>query len=133
MATILKNINPIDLDNRKIVGFKFPLNGDAVFIPTYETRDQIKANLINYLLTNKGERVFNPEFGADLNSLLFNVIDQQSQNDIVENIQLNIKENFPDVKIEKIEFNNIPDNSTNQIRTTMNWTLKKNKIKHHLL
>ena len=71
MAQIIANKNPIDLNARKAVGFGFPLNGNAVFKPTYQTRDQIQANLINYLLTNKGERVFNPNFGADLRSLVF--------------------------------------------------------------
>ena len=60
MAQIIQNKYPIDTEARRAVGFGFPLNGNAVFVPTYQTRDQIKANLVNYLLTNRGERVFNP-------------------------------------------------------------------------
>jgi len=76
MAQIIQNKYPIDQEDRKAVGFGFPLNGDAVFVPTYQTRDQIRANLINYLLTNLGERVFRPSFGANLRNLLFeNIID----------------------------------------------------------
>ncbi len=71
MAQIIANKNPIDSQLRRAVGFGFPINGPAVFVPTYQTRDQIKSNLINFLLTNKGERVFNPNFGADLRNLLF--------------------------------------------------------------
>ena len=71
MAQIIANKIPIDLNARKAVGFGFPLNGNAVFVPTYQTKNQIQANLINYLLTNKNERVFNPSFGADLRSLVF--------------------------------------------------------------
>ena len=37
----------------------------------YISKDQVKANLINYILTNKGERLFDPTFGGDLRSLLF--------------------------------------------------------------
>jgi hypothetical protein len=66
MATLINQKYPLDLEARKAIGYGFPLNGNAVFKPTYQTRDQIKANLINYLLTNKKERVFNPNFGADL-------------------------------------------------------------------
>ena len=51
MAQIIQNKYPIDTEARRAVGFGFPLNGDAVFVPTYQTRDQIKANLVNYLLT----------------------------------------------------------------------------------
>ena len=90
MARIINNRFPIDSVARKAVGFGFPINGPAVFVPTYTVREQTKANLINYLLTNKGERVFNPMFGADLRSLLFeNVLDRTTdelqsviQNDI---------------------------------------------------
>ena len=40
---------PIDSVARKAVGFGFPLNGPAVYVPTYTSRAQTKANLINYL------------------------------------------------------------------------------------
>ena len=73
MARVIQSKWPIDLQKSRAIGFGFPLNGDAVFVPTYYTRDQIKANMVNYLLTNKGERVFNPNFGADLRNLLFTV------------------------------------------------------------
>ena len=56
MARIIQSKFPIDLTPSVAVGFGFPLNGPAVFVPTYNTRDQIKANMVNYLLTNKGER-----------------------------------------------------------------------------
>ena len=55
MATLINQKYPLDLEARKAIGYGFPLNGNAVFKPTYQTRDQIKANLINYLLTNKKE------------------------------------------------------------------------------
>ena len=46
MAQIIANKIPIDLNARKAVGFGFPLNGNAVFVPTYQTKNQIQANLI---------------------------------------------------------------------------------------
>ena len=87
MARILQNRFPIDSVARKAVGFGFPLNGPAVFVPTYTTREQTKANLINYLLTNKGERVFNPNFGADLRNLLFENILNRTTDELQEIIQ----------------------------------------------
>ena len=71
MARIIQSKFPIDLTPSVAVGYGFPLNGDAVFVPTFTTREQTKANIINYLLTNKGERVFKPMFGGDLRNLLF--------------------------------------------------------------
>lgn len=112
MAQIIQKKFPIDLENRRAVGFGFPLNGNAVFTPTYQTRDQIKANLINFLLTNSSERVFNPNFGANLRSLLFENINNNTLDELSSSIQNSISELFPLVKILEIKFNNIVDQNT---------------------
>ena len=90
MARIIQSQYPLDLEERKAIGFGFPLNGDAVFVPTYFTRDQIKANLVNYLLTNRGERIFNPNFGANLRALLFEQIDDLTTDSLRDIIQQDI-------------------------------------------
>ena len=112
MAQIIQNKYPIDTEARRAVGFGFPLNGNAVFVPTYQTRDQIKANLVNYLLTNRGERVFNPNFGADLRNLLFENILDTTTEDLREKIQNDISLYFPEVQVRQIIFDNIPDTNT---------------------
>lgn len=112
MAKIIQNRYPIDTEARKAVGFGFPLNGNAVFVPTYQTRDQIKANLVNYLLTNKGERVFNPNFGADLRNLLFENILDTTTDELRSRIQNDISSFFPEVTVKQITFDNIPDSNT---------------------
>ena len=112
MARIIQSKNPIDLQPSRAVGFGFPLNGDAVFVPTYFTRDQIKANLVNYLLTNRGERVFRPNFGADLRSLLFENILDVTTDDLKVTIQNDISVYFPSVEVKEIAFNNQPDDNT---------------------
>ena len=112
MARIIQSKFPIDLTPSVAVGYGFPLNGEAVFIPTYTTREQIKANLINYLLTNKGERIFNPNFGADLRNLLFEGILESTQEELLLTIQDNIGRYFPNVVIADVKFNNNVDNNT---------------------
>jgi len=86
MARIIQNKFPIDLTPSIAVGFGFPLDGPAVFKPTFTTREQTKANLINYLLTNKGERVFRPNFGGDLRNLLFEGILESTQSSLITTI-----------------------------------------------
>jgi uncharacterized protein len=112
MAQIIQNKYPIDTEARRAVGFGFPLNGNAVFVPTYQTRDQIKANLVNYLLTNKGERVFNPNFGGDLRNLLFENVLDTTVEDLRERIQNDINSFFPEVQVKQVIFDNIPDSNT---------------------
>ncbi len=117
MARIIASRNPIDLQPSRAVGFGFPLDGDAVFIPTFTTRAQTRANLLNYLLTNRGERVFRPNFGSNLRSLLFeNIIDAELE-DLQSIIQEDIRRFFPNVTVKQIEFNNEPD------RNEINFTL----------
>lgn len=121
MARIIQNKFPIDTEERRAVGFGFPLNGNAVFVPTYQTRDQIKANLVNYLLTNKGERVFKPNFGADLRNLLFENILDTTTEDLKERIQGDISVFFPEIQIKEISFDNVPD--TNTVNFTLTYEI----------
>ena len=118
MARIIQSEFPIDQTPSVAVGYGFPLNGPAVFIPTYTTREQTRANLLNYLLTNKGERVFNPLFGGDLRNLLFEGIIDSTQDELLLMIQDQIGQYFPTVRIEEIKFENQVDrNVVNFIMT----------------
>jgi len=121
MARVIQSQYPLDLEERKAIGFGFPLNGDAVFVPTYFTRDQIKANLVNYLLTNRGERIFNPNFGANLRALLFEQIDDLTTDSLRDIIQQDISRFFPNVVIQEISFNNTPDSNT--INFTLTYSI----------
>ena len=117
MARIIQSKYPIDSIARKAVGFSLPFNGPAVFNPTFTTREQTKSNLINYLLTNLGERVFNPNFGANLRNLLFENILDSTMDDLESKIQSDIAIFFPNVVVQQLEFNNEPD------RNEVNFTL----------
>ena len=111
MAQIIQNKYPIDTEARRAVGFGFPLNGNAVFVPTYQTRDQIKANLVNYLLTNRGERVFNPNFGADLRSLVFKNPTNATLTDLQFQIESSLNQYFPEVNVKEIGFSDLADDN----------------------
>jgi len=112
MARIIQSKNPIDLTPSVAVGYGFPMDGPAVFIPTFTTREQTKSNIINYLLTNKGERVFNPQFGADLRNLLFENIVDSTSDELISIIGDNLALFFPNVVIKEIKFENEHDRNT---------------------
>ena len=105
-------VNPLDLQKNIAIGVSLPFNGPSgPFNKTYSTKDQIKSNLINLLLTNKGERVFNPEFGADIKKVLFEGITEDTsaliQNLIITNVNYFIPEvNIVDVVVEPNTDNN---------------------------
>jgi phage baseplate assembly protein W len=112
MAQIISNKEPIDSQPRKAVGFGFPINGDAVFVPTYTTREQTRANLVNFLLTNKGERVFKPNYGADLRTRVFDMLEGSNLEDLESTITEYIASQFPIIEVKQIVFDPQPDNNT---------------------
>ena len=61
-------VNPLDLQKNIAIGVSLPFS--KPFTSTYTTKDQIKSNLVNLLLTEVGERVMNPNFGCDLKKFL---------------------------------------------------------------
>ena len=65
-------LNPQDVGQARGIGISVLFNnGTNVFNQTFTTKDQVKSNLINYILTDKGERFFNPTFGGNLRASLF--------------------------------------------------------------
>jgi len=65
-------INPQDVGQKKGIGINVLFNNNTnVFNQTFTTKEQVKSNLINYILTDKGERFFNPTFGGNLRASLF--------------------------------------------------------------
>ena len=102
-------INPLDLpQNDKVaVGVTLPFDGPAVFNSSFTTKEQVKSNLINLLLTTPGERLMNPTFGVGIRNLLFEqVIDKQIiKNRIIDGAQVNIPEiEVTDVFIKRENF-----------------------------
>jgi phage baseplate assembly protein W len=66
-------INPIDLDTDIATGIGLPMSGVkyGTFNSLYTSKEQIIANLRNLILTMKGERVMEPEFGTDVYRIIF--------------------------------------------------------------
>ena len=111
MAYKVQRINPLDLQPRKAVGVALPFSGRAVFNSTYTSKEAIRANLINYMLTGKNERVFNTEFGAGLRNLLFEAITEEGIQELKLNITKNLELYFPRVRVNSFNINAIPDNN----------------------
>lgn len=109
MATIIASKFPVDTLPDVAVGVSLPFTGKAVFNQTFITKDQIKTNLINFFLTNKGERYFNPNFGSGLRDSLFEMIDSNTLDNLDNKIKEELSIYFPTVKIENLEINALPN------------------------
>jgi phage baseplate assembly protein W len=94
------------------IGITLPLQfGENTFEQSFLTKDQVKSNIKNLLLTKKGERIIQPEFGSGLQSLLFepNVDDLEGR--IEDTINDSLEQWLPYVTAEEIDIE-----STDELR-----------------
>ena len=104
-------IFPNDTRARVAIGIDLPFNGSAVFKPNYQTKDAIKNNLINYFLTEPGERIGNPNFGAGLKTYIFSQINDNNLDFIKEDIQNKLNRYFSNIIIEELNITQTYNNS----------------------
>ena len=94
-------------------------NTNEVFTQTFTTKEQVKANLINYILTNKGERFFDPSFGGDLKAMIF---EQDSAFDSVSaRLENEIYNYVPNIIINSIDLKKYSDQ--NLVNIAINYSV----------
>lgn len=111
MAYDVKNISYLDLRKSIGIGVKIPFSEDRVFTPVYTTKEQTRFNLINFLLTDKRERIFSPNFGAGLRRRIFEQISQDTAEEIQTSLVSQIEAYFPNVKVETLVVTAQPDSN----------------------
>jgi phage baseplate assembly protein W len=130
MAFNPQQIYPIDLNASKAVGVNIPFNGPAVFKSNYLTKDAIKNNLINFFLTNPGERYLNPLFGAGLRAYIFEQITNDNLDFLREDINSKLNTYFPNIAINDLIVTGQVD--TNQVTVTLNYSVINTNITDNL-
>ena len=113
MAFGAVNIFPNDTRPRVGIGVNIPFNEGGVFTPNYLTKEAIKSNLINYFLTNPGERPGNPSFGGGLRRFIFSQISTENIDYLIEDIQTKLATEFPSVVLQELNVNGEPGNVDN--------------------
>lgn len=90
--------------NDYAIGITLPIqNGNTFFNQSFQTKDQIKSNIKNLLLTKKGERILQPNFGSGLQELLFEFNDDNLETRIEETITQALELWLPYVNIDSID------------------------------
>ena len=121
-----QQINPVDLNPNVAVGINLPFSGPAVFISNYQTKDATKNNLINFFLTNPGERPLNPLFGAGLRGFIFEQITEDNLNFLREDINDKLLIYFPNIIVNDLLVTGQSD--TNQVTVTLKYTVLNTSI-----
>jgi phage baseplate assembly protein W len=112
MAYIVRNVDVLDLKPSTGVGISLPFNGPTGVNTTYTSKDAIKSNLLNFILTGKKERVMNPSFGSGVRDLLFEPITENLTDQIEGLIYGGVETYFPQVQINSLTVDLSPDTRT---------------------
>ena len=109
--------NPIDFKPDVAVGVKLPFGKpNGLFAQSFTTEEQAVSNLKNLLLTRKGERPFQPLFGSDVYSLLFELIDKDIEERMSKTLSDDIKFWLPYIVIDNISIDSNPDRNSVKIQ-----------------
>ena len=130
MAFNPQQIAPIDLNPNLAVGVNLPFSGPSVFTSNYLTSDAIKNNLINYFLTNPGERPLNPTFGGGLRAFIFQQITENSLDGLKENVSLKLETYFPNVIINSLDV--LKRDDENSVVVQLKYSIANSNINDNL-
>lgn len=116
---------------KKGIGINIPFSESNVFSSNYKTADALKNNIINYFLTNPGERYDNPEFGGGLRKFLFEQLTNENVNFLREDIQQKFNKYFSGVVVGNIDIITNEDNP-NQLDISIKYSIPNTNIKDQI-
>ena len=115
----------------RLINIKFPLRDDVeknkAFKMNTVTKEALSSNLLLLLLTKKGERYYEPNYGTNLIQYIFEPKDNLTITEIEAEIKETVKTFIPEVTIGKIEFFEDVDNvgnklNDNELRVVIDFT-----------
>lgn len=105
------------------IGITLPIQiGNTAFNQSFTTKQQVSSNIKNLLLTKKGERLMQPNFGSGLQELLFDFNDDRLAVKIEEVITESITNWLPYVSIKQIDVSQTNENKDrNQVEISITF------------
>jgi len=113
---------------------KYPLQDNVetntYFLMSSVTKDAFSSDLLLLLLTQKGERYYEPDFGTNLLKYIFEPNDNLTAADVEQEIKTTVSLYIPSLKITKVTFNwNYDDQgqpiSENQLNVNIKFTFSE--------
>ena len=130
MPYIVRNIDVLDTKPSTGIGVSVPFDGSTGINTTFTTKDTIKSNLLNFILTGKRERVFNPSFGSGVRDLLFQPITDDIIDQVDNLIRGGVENYFPTVDIQDLEVTLKPDDL--RIEIYLSYTIINTNIEDEI-
>ena len=106
------------------IGITLPIQiGNTAFNQSFTTYEQAKSNIKTLLLTKKGERVMQPNFGSGLQELLFDFNDDLLSGKIEETITTALETWLPYIVVQQI---NVQQSNNNKDKNTVGISISFN-------
>ena len=122
---------PNDLRPSIGIGVNLPFSNGNGFTPNFTTAESIRYNLVNYFLTNPGERPGNPSFGGCLRRFIFSQINEGSLDFLREDVETKLSTQFPNVLVNKLEVLANPDN--NEVTVQIYYSVENTNIEDEVI
>ena len=114
-----------------VIGAAFPVketNTGGLFSASYDTIN-IRAGLIQLLLTRRGERVMMPDFGTDARELVFEPLDAGTTSRLEKQIRDAVSKYMPEIIINKLSAT--PTDKSSSLTVLMLFSIKEDIQKNH--
>ena len=114
--------------NDYAIGLSLPLQMTSnTFNQTYDNLVQLKSNVRNLLLTKKGERIGQPNFGTNLHRLLFEPNDDSLEDKIFQAVDSAIRLWLPQLSINEINIEATDEmKDLNEVSVSITFTANYN-------
>lgn len=104
------------------VGLQIPIKiTNTAFAQNFTELEQLKSNIKNLLLTKRGERLMNNDFGAGIETVLFEPITDEFESKVQDIINQAVERYLPNVTVDEI---NVDMSNENKDKNLVNISLK---------
>jgi phage baseplate assembly protein W len=112
------------------VGVNLPFSHPQCFTSNFTSTAALKNNIINYFLTEPGERLDNPLFGGGLRKFLFEQITNNTLEGIEDHISSKLESQFPSVRLDRIDVLRLEDSNT--VRVIIKYSIPQQGVSDDL-
>ena len=112
------------------VGVNLPFSNPQCFTSTFTSQDALKNNIINYFLTEPGERPDNPLFGGGLRKFLFEQIVNNTLEGVEDHISSKLESQFPSVRLDRIDVLRLENSNT--VRVIIKYSIPQQGVSDDL-
>ena len=116
MAIVVRKTKTTPQSSKPLVYSDFYSNFDLELVKrdllSYKNEDSVKRSIRNILLTDKGERFFNPTFGSDIRKMLFENFSPSTEQVVADLIKTAIGNHEPRANVIDVNVSGNPDQNS---------------------